>query len=303
MPDGILIIDKPAGLTSHDVVDRARRVLNTRRIGHAGTLDPFATGVLVLCVNRATRIAQYLTSNEKEYMATIRFGYATDTGDLTGKPLPSAGGGDSVSREGLQAALAGFLGKTMQLPPMYSARKIEGVKLYELARQGRTVERNPREIDIEAIEVLNEMPELEQEDACRDFAIRVVCSAGTYVRTLAEDIGALLGVGAHLRALRRMRSGRCKLSDAVTLVELEEKGAAALEPVIDRLGLQMVEMTGQEVERLIHGQACIREGGWRDGELGALCSASGTLVAIGEYRGSTGAWHPRVVLSGTERQR
>src|SRR5215472_2765218 len=119
MPDGILIIDKPAGLTSHDVVDRARRVLKTRRIGHAGTLDPFATGVLVLCVNRATRIAQYLTSNEKEYMATIRFGYATDTGDLTGKRLPSEGGGDSVSGEGLRAALAGFLGRTMQLPPMY----------------------------------------------------------------------------------------------------------------------------------------------------------------------------------------
>jgi tRNA pseudouridine55 synthase len=310
MRDGILIIDKRAGMTSHDVVDRARRILKTRRIGHGGTLDPFATGVLILCVNRATRIAQYLTAHEKEYLATIRFGYATDTGDLTGKRLTDASGGDSIARQDLLGVLEDFRGSTMQVPPMYSARKIGGVRLYELARKGQTVERSPKEIEITDIELVDTRPQLErpgiepgiEEDGCQDFDIRVVCSAGTYIRTLAEDIGAHLRVGAHLRALRRLRSGRCELSGSLTLEELAAKGEGALQPVIDLLGLPVVEMTEEELARIVHGQECARAGEWREGEMGALCSASRTLVGIGEYRRSTGAWHPRAVLGGTEQQ-
>ncbi len=307
MGDGVLVIDKPAGITSHDVVDHARRILKTRRIGHAGTLDPFATGVLILCVNRATRIAQYLTAHEKEYLATMRFGYATDTGDLTGKRLTDASGGDSIAPEDLLAVLEDFRGLTMQVPPMYSAKKIGGRKLYELARKGQTVERSPKEIEITDIELVDARPQLERpgmepgiEDGCQDFDIRVVCSPGTYIRTLAEDIGTRLGVGAHLRALRRLRSGRCELRGSVTMEELTAKGEEALQPVIDLLELPVVEMTEEELARIVHGQECTRTGDWREGEVGALCSASRTLVAIGEYRRSTGAWHPCAVLGGTE---
>jgi tRNA pseudouridine55 synthase len=281
MRDGVLIVDKPEGMTSHDVVDRARRILKTRRIGHAGTLDPFATGVLVLCVNRATRIAQYLTAHEKQYLATIRFGYATDSGDLTGKRLSDASGGDSIARQDLLAALEDFRGLTMQVPPMYSARRVGGLRLYELARQGQTVERSPKEIEITDIELVDATPQLEPEDGCQDFDIRVVCSAGTYIRTLAEDIGSRIRVGAHLRALRRLRSGQCELSESVTIEELAVRGEEAL-------------------ARILHGRECARAGDWREGEVGALCSASRTLMAIGEYRCSTGAWHPRTVLGGAE---
>ena len=221
--DGVLIIDKPAGMTSHDVVAQVRHILQERRIGHTGTLDPFATGVLAILVGRATRLAQFLVGLEKEYEAVIRLGYATDTGDVTGKPIniasrsvdpPNTTGDASPPwiREQLESALESLRGEIDQVPPMYSAKKQDGRRLYELARRGEEVERKPVRVCIykfEAIPVASKpTSELLKDnlDGTFDFKVRVVCSSGTYVRTLAEDFGKQLGVGAHLAELRRTRA-------------------------------------------------------------------------------------------------
>ncbi|MBK8314752.1 MAG: tRNA pseudouridine(55) synthase TruB [Acidobacteria bacterium] len=151
--DTVLIIDKPEGLTSHDVVSRVRKILKTRRVGHSGTLDPFATGVLVVCVNRATRLVQFLTGENKEYLATMRLGVATDTGDLTGTPISEATDAGSITAESIREALSHFRGRINQIPPMYSAKKIRGVKLYELARKGMEIEREPIEVEISELEL------------------------------------------------------------------------------------------------------------------------------------------------------
>src|SRR4030081_1417280 len=193
--DGVLIIDKPAGMTSHDVVARVRKITAHRRVGHTGTLDPFATGVLVILVGRATRLAQYLSGAEKEYEAVIRLGYATDTGDITGTVIkPSHAktpGKQSSSREEIEAALAALRGEIEQTPPMYSAKKIAGRKLYELARRGEEVERPPVRVKISEFAAISQDGEGQKknDDGTRDLKVRVVCSAGTYIRTLAEDFG------------------------------------------------------------------------------------------------------------------
>src|SRR5262245_46122004 len=153
--DGVLVIDKPEGLTSHDVVARVRKILGTRRVGHAGTLDPFATGVLVVCVNRATRLARFLTGDDKEYVATMRLGFATDTGDLTGAPKTPVTDPRHITSKKVQEAFSRFLGPVKQIPPMYSAKKIGGVKLYEMARRGEEIERAPIEVEIKKLELLN----------------------------------------------------------------------------------------------------------------------------------------------------
>src|SRR6185312_2402963 len=188
--DGILIIDKPPLLTSHDVVARSRHILHERRIGHTGTLDPFATGVLVILVGRATRLAQFLSGLEKEYEAVIRLGYATDTGDVTGQPIvvneqsPQAAAGGWTAQQ-IEAALAKLRGEIDQVPPMYSAKKQGGRKLYELARRGEEVERKPVKVRIHTFERLNPIDDLVKDnlDGTFDFEARVVCSAGTYIRT------------------------------------------------------------------------------------------------------------------------
>src|SRR5499426_3820454 len=151
--DGVLVIDKPEGLTSHDVVARMRKILGTRRVGHAGTLDPFATGVLVVCVNRATRLVQFLTGADKEYVATMRLGFATDTGDLTGRPKTPVTDTRNITSEKIQGAFSHFLGHIKQVPPMYSAKKVGGVKLYEMARHGKEIERAPVEVEIKKLEL------------------------------------------------------------------------------------------------------------------------------------------------------
>ncbi len=207
--DGVLIIDKPAGWTSHDVVARVRRVLRERRVGHTGTLDPFATGVLVVLVGRATRLAQFLAGAEKEYEATVRFGYATDTGDLTGARRDDEKYRDgecaSLAGEEIEAALAALRGEIEQVPPMYSAKKVQGQKLYELARRGEEVERKAVRVRVSEFEIMDGpdgAPWLRRnDDGTCDLSTRVVCSAGTYVRVLAESLGERLGTGAHLAAL------------------------------------------------------------------------------------------------------
>lgn len=228
--DGVLVIDKPAGPTSHDVVSRIRKVLKEKKVGHTGTLDPTATGVLPLVLGNATKVARYLTGGDKTYRATIRLGVTTDTldaaGEVTGeKPV-------ECSEEAARAAVQSFLGEQEQVPPMYSAKKIDGKRLYELARQGIEVERESKKVTIHTLEVTSvKLPEL---------VLEVRCSAGTYVRVLARDIGERLGCGAHLKALVRLAAGPFTLNDAVSLqaiIDDPEVGKKAVLPVGRALAL------------------------------------------------------------------
>lgn len=308
--DGVLIIDKPAGLTSHDVVARVRRILSERRVGHTGTLDPFATGVMVILVGRATRLAQFLSGAEKEYQAVIRFGYATDTADLTGKAL---GEGTDISvpafsDDEVEAALAKLRGAIDQVPPMYSAKKLKGRKLYELARSGEEVVREPVRITIHEFETLRNGNALlhRNEDGSADLEVRVVCSAGTYIRTLAEDLGRGLGVGAHLAALKRTRAGDFKIETALTLEDLQDRSAAntvvsALVPADAALSrLAFVHLNSADSERVSHGLQIRVDGatsaGWRDGESVRMRGADGSLLAVGEFAATSETLHPKVVL-------
>ncbi len=208
--NGIILVDKPRGFTSHDVVAKLRGILRQRRIGHSGTLDPMATGLLVVFVGRATRAVQFAENHEKEYIAGLRLGLVTDTQDITGSVLSESG--EHAQESELLEILPEFLGEQSQIPPMYSAIKIEGKKLYELARKGIEAERKPRQIAIETLELVGR-----EED---DFILRVVCSKGTYIRTLCHDIGQRLGTGAVLSSLRRTAAGGLSVNDACTLEEI-----------------------------------------------------------------------------------
>src|SRR5581483_1495591 len=266
--DGLLIIDKPEGWTSHDVVARVRKIMKTRRVGHTGTLDPFATGVLVVCLNRATRLVQFLTGDDKEYVATVRFGYATDTGDLTGTPLAPAADARHIGKKQVAEALAHFRGRILQTPPMYSATKVGGVKLYEMARRGEEIERQAVEVEISELELVGETEGAS--DLTRDIEFRVVCSSGTYIRTLAEDIGKHLGIGAHLVRLRRTRAGQCNISQAVTperLAELAEAGAAEqlIIQMAEALAMPEVILNAADVVKAEHGNAIRFNGNWPAG--------------------------------------
>lgn len=212
--DGVLLLDKPEGLSSNHALQRAKRALDARKAGHTGTLDPFATGLLVCCLGRATKISSSLLDADKGYIATLRFGVETDSGDLTGNLVSSAAPGfTGVDREQVQQVLDQFRGEQLQIPPMYSALKRDGKPLYEYARLGIELERAPRAITIHELE-LHEFSGLEA-------VVSVQCSKGTYIRTLAQDIGRKLGCGAHLSALRRTRVGPFELTDAVGLEALQ----------------------------------------------------------------------------------
>jgi len=211
--NGFVIIDKPAGITSHDVVSRVRRIAGTRRVGHTGTLDPFATGVLPIAVNDGTKAIPYLDEGVKCYEALMQLGIATDTLDITGKVISECDF-SSVTQNRVLDAFAHFSGTISQIPPMYSAIKQGGQPLYKLARQGQQVERAARQVEIHSLELLSFSPQF--------VSLRVKCSRGTYVRTLADDIGAMLGCGACLKELRRTASGPFLLQSAITL-DLFEK--------------------------------------------------------------------------------
>jgi len=211
--DGFLIIDKPAGITSHDVVNRVRRILKTRKAGHTGTLDPFATGVLPVAVGEGTKAIPFLDEGDKEYEAVILLGTVTDTLDCTGTVLKEADW-STVTASSLLECMATLTGTISQIPPMYSAIKQGGQPLYKLARKGVEVERQPRQVTIQTFELLAfDLPYL---------TVRVRCSRGTYIRTLADDLGRLLGCGASLTSLRRTMSGPFRIDDAITLEQLEE---------------------------------------------------------------------------------
>ncbi len=209
--DGVLILDKPAGMTSHDCVARIRRLYHTKKVGHTGTLDPMATGVLPILLGRAAKAAEYVTAEDKHYLATLRLGMTTDTEDTSGEVLSTC---DVLpDKETVLRTVASFLGAGEQIPPMYSALKVDGQKLCDLARQGITVERKARPITVHAMSA--------QKIDDQTYALDVVCSKGTYIRTLCADIGAKLGCGGCMASLRRAGSGHFSLSDAHTLEELE----------------------------------------------------------------------------------
>jgi tRNA pseudouridine55 synthase len=210
--EGVLIVDKPQGLTSHDVVYRLRRKLGMKKIGHAGTLDPMATGLLIMLIGKATRISQYLMSTDKVYEGEATLGVVTDSQDAEGemmetRPVPE------LSEATVREVMKGFLGDQYQIPPMHSAIKIDGVKLYHLARKGEVVEREPRFIRVSSFELLS--------FASPKLTFRLHCTKGTYVRTIAHDLGQKLGCGAHLSALRRTASGKFELNQGLTLEQIE----------------------------------------------------------------------------------
>ena len=221
MANGIVIIDKPADWTSMDVCAKIRGILREKRVGHGGTLDPMATGVLPVFVGQATRAVEFAENGKKEYVAGLRLGLVTNTQDTSGETLESHP--VTVSPADVEQAMAAFLGDIQQIPPMYSAIKINGQKLYDLARKGKTVERKPRSITIYELEPLEQVNET-------DYLIRCVCSKGTYIRTLCHDIGQALGCGAALCSLRRTMAAGFTLDQAVTIEDVQAKGESLLLP-------------------------------------------------------------------------
>lgn len=279
MANGILIIDKPEDWTSHDVVARCRRLLGERRIGHAGTLDPMATGVLPVFVGRATRAVEFASEAGKEYLAGLRLGVITDTQDTTGtvretRPV-------TAGRAEVEAALSAFRGDILQVPPMYSALKVKGQKLYELARKGVEVERKPRPVTIHALEVVKQV-------SGSDYLIRVACSKGTYVRTLCHDLGQALGCGGAMYSLRRTRAAGFGLDRAVTMAELEkaaERGEAeALLTPVDAYFEQYPALTVDERrERSIRNGAGFPQRG-EDGTY-RVYGPGGAFLMLGRLEG------------------
>lgn len=270
MPCGILIIDKPMDWTSQDVAAKLRGVFHERRIGHGGTLDPMATGVLPVFVGRATRGVEFFESARKEYVAGLRLGLTTNTQDTTGETLSQRP--VSVSREELEAVLRRFLGPQEQVPPMYSAVKLGGKKLYELARQGKTVERQPRAIEIFELALLD--------GAGDDWQLRIRCSKGTYVRTLCHDIGEALGCGGCMSSLRRTMAGCFDLSRAVTMEEVLrcENPEALLLPV-DTLFSELPRVTVPDNQlRAIRNGAAVRARALAEGEYRVYDSAGRFLM-------------------------
>ena len=306
---GVLVIDKPPGLTSHDVVAQVRHILHERRVGHTGTLDPFATGVLVVLVGRATRLAQFLSGLEKEYEAVIRLGYATDTGDPTGQRISAESGTITTSgpwdKDHIVAAMESLRGEIDQVPPMYSAKKQGGRKLYELARKGQEVHREPVRIRIYKFEALQPSGELLKDnlDGTFDFGVRVSCSAGTYVRTLAEDFGKRLNTGAHLVELRRTRVGDLAVDRAQTLTQLKEAfaeeslGTILYRPDDVLARLPSLDLNDDEVRRVRNGlDIQVERDEWNDGERIRMRDQNLNLIAVGVCSGDKKSVHPAVVI-------
>lgn len=275
--NGIVIVDKPQGWTSQDVTARLRRVFGTRRIGHGGTLDPMATGVLPVFVGRATRGVEFFEHARKEYETLLRPGIVTDTQDITGTVLETRE--VSLDDAGIEAALAGFRGEILQVPPMYSALKVNGQKLCDLARKGKTVDRQPRPITIHTLEYLG------MEGGC--LRLRVDCSKGTYIRTLCQDIGQALGCGGCMEALRRTRAGEYTISQAVPLQELldSENPAQYLRPVDSMFANHpMVSLTANQERRCRNGNAfsvTLPEGTYR------AYSQAGEFLMLARVTGGT----------------
>lgn len=299
-PSGLLLVDKPAGMTSHDVVDRARRLLGTRRVGHTGTLDPAATGLLVLCVGKAVRLQSFLTSADKSYEGTFLFGVETDTYDRDGTAVGEAFPGPWPARGAVEAELARFVGEFQQSPPPFSAKKFAGKKFYELARRGESVPDLPKTVRVSSFELLA----LDGERG----GFTVSCSSGTYIRSLVHEIGKSLGCGAHLTSLRRTSVGSFRLSSAATLPELEERPAGGRTASPSWIPLASIPLPFPVVTLLPGEAAKVRRGQGVPVRPGSEAAASnwvrlvseGELLGIGQLeplgRGALALARPKIVL-------
>ncbi len=283
MPNGIIIMDKPQGWTSMDVCAKLRGIFHEKRVGHAGTLDPMATGVLPVFIGRATRAVEVAAGSDKEYIAGLKLGVVTNTQDITGEILERRPA--EVTREQLLAVLPRFTGAIQQVPPMYSAVKINGKKLYELARKGKEVERRPRPVTIHALEALDGPP-----PQGADFLLRIHCSKGTYVRTLCHDIGQALGCGGCMSSLRRIKAAGFTLADSVTLQAVQEaagrgEGESLLLPV-DSCFLQfpVLLLKTAGAEKKIRNGAALAARDIPDGEY-RVYGADKTFLALGRAAG------------------
>jgi tRNA pseudouridine55 synthase len=294
---GILVLDKPVGLTSHDVVDIVRRGTNIRRAGHTGTLDPRASGVLVVLVGPAVRLSEFVSASDKRYQAIIRLGGSTDTYDADGRFMRQPNSASvNVTEQQFEEVLQRFVGEIEQTPPPFSAVKVHGRKAYEMAREGEPVELAPRKINVYHLEVLEWAPP--------EVVIDVHCSSGTYVRSLANDLGAALGCGAYLVGLRRTKSGRFSLRDAVPLRKLQEAFTVGnwyqyLIPAAEALAeWPAVELNPDEVEEVKHGHRVKAAADAQPGMVRGV-STAGELVAILELaQGEDGSpeWQPKKVF-------
>ena len=292
---GALVVDKPVGMTSHDVVQAIRNGTNLRRAGHTGTLDPRASGVLVILVGPAVRLSEYVSASDKRYQAIIRLGGSTDTFDAEGLVTPTVDP-VNVTEAQFEEALKTFVGEIEQTPPPYSAVKVQGRKAYEMAREGEEVELAPRKITVHHLEVLEWTPP--------EVVIDVHCSSGTYVRSLANDLGVMLGCGAYLVGLRRTKSGRFSLRDAVPLRKLQEAFTAGnwcqyLIPAAEALGdWPAVELSPDEVEGVRHGHRVKVTGEPTETKVRGV-STQGELVALMELisnEDGTREWQPKKVF-------
>ncbi|HST60644.1 MAG TPA: tRNA pseudouridine(55) synthase TruB [Longimicrobium sp.] len=290
-PLGILPVDKPVGPTSHDAVSAVRRGLRTRQVGHTGTLDPFASGLLLVCVGAATRLAEYFAPLPKTYVATMRLGQATNTDDHTGEVISTSDAWRDVTREGVEAALAEQVGEIQQVPPAFSAKKVDGQRMYDVARRGGEVDLPPVAVTIYAIRVLSmDLP---------DVAFEVECGSGTYIRAIARDVGAALGVGGHLRELRRTRIGPHDVERAVSmdgLGDAERVAASMISPAdaLSHLPRVIADAAGETEIR--HGRTLPAPGELHVTGPVAIVSAGGGLLAVGES--AEGIVRPRKVFTG-----
>lgn len=278
--EGILLVDKPAGMTSHDVVATTRRSLGERRVGHAGTLDPFATGLLVMLVGRSTRLLPYIDGEPKVYEAVVRFGGETDTDDSTGEPTRQAPGPD---RGAVPQAIQRLTGPIDQVPPAYSAKQVGGRRAYAAARSGDTLELPPSRVTVHAWEL--------GEWQGSDLHVTITCSGGTYIRALARDLGRLTGSAAHLASLRRVRSGPFDVADAIGIDELRG-GTPALRSPLDALASLATEPVDEAaIGRILHGRTVPARAA---GDRAVLVDSRQEVVAIATRVGDD--WQPRVVL-------
>jgi tRNA pseudouridine55 synthase len=287
---GLMLVDKPAGPSSHKVVSIVRQGTGVRKVGHAGTLDPRASGVLVLCLGAATRLSEFLSTASKRYEAVIRFGTSTETYDAEGDAVRITGA--APEEEEIRALLPQFVGEIEQTPPPYSAIKIKGKKAYELARKGEQVELEPREITIYHLDFVQYNPP--------DLTVSVECSAGTYIRSLAHDFGEELKVGAHLANLRRVKSGPFTLDDCVPLSQLELSLSSGdwgdyVRPAAEALPeLPIVEVGGALLDDVMNGRRIPAEG--QPEGMARAIGPDGDLVAILQAAQEAGMWHPKKVF-------